>query len=92
MFSGGGGGFFVFVFCLLGAAPAAYGVSQARGPIGAIAANKVSEPCLRSTPQLTAMPDPLSTEQGQGLNLHPQECKSDSFPLSYNGNSKNVNP
>jgi len=66
---------FVFFFCLLSlfvvvvvaiswAAPAAYGVSQARGPIGAIAAglhqrhsNAGSEPRLQPTPQLTATPD-----------------------------------
>ena len=47
------------------AAPTAYGGSQARGPIGAIAAglchshsNVVSEPGLRSTPQLMEMLDP----------------------------------
>ena len=43
----------------------AYGSSQARGQIGAVAAslcnshsNAESEPHLRSTPQLVAMPDP----------------------------------
>ena len=43
----------------------AYGGSQARGLIGAVAASlhhslsyKGSEPRLRPTPQLTAMPDP----------------------------------
>ena len=42
-----------------------YGVSQARGQIGAVAAglqhshsNGGSELCLRPTPQLMAMPDP----------------------------------
>ena len=47
------------------ATPVAYGGSQAWGPIGATAAglchshsNAGSEPCLQSTPQLTAMPDP----------------------------------
>ena len=58
---------------LFGAAPAAYGGSQARGPIGAAAAsphhsNAGSEPHLRPTPQLMAMPDPQPTEQGQGSN------------------------
>ena len=66
---------FFFVFCLLSfvvdvvvaiswAAPAAYGGSQARGPIGAIAtglrqshSNAGSEPRLQPTPQLTATPD-----------------------------------
>ena len=43
----------------------AHGGSQAKGPIGAVAAslhhshsNEGSEPCLQLTPQLTAMPDP----------------------------------
>ena len=64
---------FFFVFCLFvvvvvvaisWAAPAAYGGSQARGPIGAVAtglrqshSNAGSEPRLQPTPQLTAMPD-----------------------------------
>ena len=53
------------------AIPAAYGSSQARGPIRAAAAslrhnhtNARSEPHLWPTPQLTAMPDPLTHEQG----------------------------
>ena len=33
--------------------------------------NSGTKPRLRPTPQLTAMPDPWPTEQGQGLNLHP---------------------
>ena len=47
------------------AAPAAYGGSQARGPIRAVAAgldhshsNTVSKPPLQPTPQLTATLDP----------------------------------
>ena len=47
------------------ATPVAYGGSQARSLVGAIAAslrhshsNVRSEQCLRPTPQLTAMPDP----------------------------------
>ena len=63
-------GFFVcfVLFCLFAiswAAPAAYGSSQARGPIGAVAAglhqshsNVGSEPSLQPTPQLTATLDP----------------------------------
>ena len=62
----------LFVFCLLSfvvvaiswAAPAAYGGSQARGLIGAVAtglrqshSNAGSEPRLQPTPQLTATPD-----------------------------------
>eukprot|EP00108_Taenia_solium_P006331 TsM_001148800 transcript=TsM_001148800 gene=TsM_001148800 len=45
--------------------PMAYGGSQARGPIGAVAtslhqshSNSGSEPRLQPTPQLTATPDP----------------------------------
>ena len=56
--------FLVFVFCLFRAVPA-YGGSQARGRIGAVAtglhhshSNKGSEPSLQPTPQLMAMPDP----------------------------------
>ena len=47
------------------AAPAARGDSQARGPIGTVAAGLCQshsstgfEPHLRPTPQLMAMPDP----------------------------------
>ena len=58
--------FFFFVFLLfLWAAPAAYGGSQARGRIGAVAtglchshSNMGSEPHLQPTPQLTATLDP----------------------------------
>ena len=50
-------------FLLFRAAPTAYGDSQARGQIRAIAASlhhshTGSEPCLGHTPQLTAMLDP----------------------------------
>ena len=57
---------FFFFFGLLSkrAAQVAYGGSQARGQIRAVAAslhhshsNAGSEPCLRPTPQLMAMPD-----------------------------------
>ena len=57
------------------AAPAAYGGSQARGLIGAVAtglcqshSNGGSQPGLQPTPQLTAIQDPQPTEQGQGSN------------------------
>jgi len=63
--------FFILIliyFCLFAfsvAASEAYGGSQARGLIGAVAAglrqshsNAGSEPCLQPTPQLMAMPDP----------------------------------
>ena len=66
--------FYFFVFCLFvvvvvaisWAAPTAYGGSQARGRIGAVAtslrqsqshSNVGSEPRLQPTPQLTATPD-----------------------------------
>jgi len=70
----------VFFFFLLffRAASMAYGSSQARSWIGATAAslqhshsNVGSEPSLQPTPQLTAMPDPRPTEQGQESNPHP---------------------
>ena len=54
----------VVVVAISWAAPAAYGGSQARGPIGAVAtslrqshSNAGSEPRLQPTPQLTATPD-----------------------------------
>ena len=63
---------FYFSFVFFGAAPMTNGDSQTRGQIGAIAAglyhshnNMGSKPCLQTTPQLTAMPDPQHTEQGQ---------------------------
>ena len=56
--------FFFGLFAISWAAPAAYGGSQARGPVGAVASslcqshsNKGSEPRLQPTPQLTATPD-----------------------------------
>ena len=55
----------VVVVAISWAAPAAYGGSQARGRIGAVAtslrqshSNAGSEPRLQPTPQLTATPDP----------------------------------
>ena len=56
---------YFFPFLLFTATPTAYGGSQARGPVGATAAglchshsNTRSQPHLRPTPQLMAMPDP----------------------------------
>ena len=67
---------FVFVFAFLGAAPEAYGSSQARGQIVAAASslhcshgNVGSELRLRPTPQLTVTTDPLTADRGQGSNL-----------------------
>ena len=66
--------FFFGLFAFSRATPAAYGGSQARGPIGAVAAglhqshsNVGSEPHLQLAPQLTAMPDlyPLSKVSDQ---------------------------
>ena len=55
---------YIFFFAISWATPAAYGGSQARGLIGAVAAslrqshsNAGSKPCLQPTPQLTATPD-----------------------------------
>ena len=50
-----------FVFCSFRAAPAAYGGSQARGLIRAVAAGLHQATATRDQrpiPQLTAMPDP----------------------------------
>ena len=56
--------YFFFFFFAFRAVPLAYGGSQARGPIGAVAAglrynysNAESEPRLQPTPQLMATPD-----------------------------------
>ena len=56
---------FLFIYLLFRATPAAYGGSQARGPIGVAAAglhyshsHAGSELHLGATPQLTATPDP----------------------------------
>ena len=56
---------FICLIVFFRAAPAAYGGSQARGLIGAVAASlrhshsgAESKPHLRPTPQLTATPDP----------------------------------
>ena len=68
----------VCVFCVLRAAPAAYGGSQARGPVRAAATGYTrvtttwDPSCICNLhPQLTAMSDPQPTEQGQGSNLQP---------------------
>ena len=60
---------FRLFFFLFRAAPVAYGSSQARGRIRAIAAglhhshsNTRSEPHLQPTPQLMATPDPCTTK------------------------------
>ena len=81
------GMYLVFFFSVFSrAAPTAYRGSQARGLIGAVAANlhhshsnAGSEPRLRPTPQLMAMPDPQPTKRGQGLNAQPHGSWSDSL-------------
>ena len=72
----------------------AYGGSQARGQIRTVVAglhhsksNEGSKPHLRTTPQLTAPPDPEATERGQGSNLCPHGCQSGSPPLGHDRKS-----
>ena len=87
--------FFVF-FCVWGgAAPMAYGGSQARGWIGDVAAglhhshsNAKSELCLLPTPQLVTTLDPKLTKWGQGSNPHPQGYESGSLTTEQGGNSQ----
>ena len=86
--------FFVFVFCLFRTPPMAYGCSQARRRVGAVATSlhhsrsNRSEPCLWLKPQHRAVSDPYPIQRGQGLNLCPHGYWSDLFPLSHGGNSK----
>ena len=68
--------FLFLFFYLFRAIPGAYGGSQPRGPTGVVAtglcqshSNARTEPCLRPTSQLTATPDPQTTERGQGWNI-----------------------
>ena len=82
------------IFYLFRAAPKVWGSSQARDQIRTTTAslrhsqrNTGSQRCLWPTPQLTAMSDPLPTEQSLGSNLHPHGYKSDLFLLHHNGNS-----
>uniref|UniRef100_A0A8W4FMI7 Dynein axonemal heavy chain 8 n=1 Tax=Sus scrofa TaxID=9823 RepID=A0A8W4FMI7_PIG len=81
--------FFVFFFAISWAASAAYGDSQARGPIGAVAtgllqshSNKGSEPRLQPTPQLMATPDPQPTEQVLIESEQMRKEADDSGPLT----------
>ena len=70
--------FILFIYCLFRATLRAYGGSQARGPVGAVAAslcqshsNSGSEPRLQPTPQLTTVLDhnPLSETRDRTRNL-----------------------
>uniref|UniRef100_A0A8D1CH64 AAA+ ATPase domain-containing protein n=1 Tax=Sus scrofa TaxID=9823 RepID=A0A8D1CH64_PIG len=81
--------FFVFFFAISWAASAAYGDSQARGPIGAVAtgllqshSNKGSEPRLQPTPQLMATLDPQPTEQVLIESEQMRKEADDSGPLT----------
>ena len=87
---------FWFWFYLFRAVPAAYGGSQARDQIEAVAAdlhhshsNAGSKPRLQPTTQLLAMPDHQPTDGGQGLmEARDGTCVlMDSFPLSHDRNS-----
>ena len=71
---------FIYFFCLFffffRVISVAYGSSQDRGWIGAVAAslhhsNAGSEPSLGPIPQITTTPDPQPMEQVHGLNLRP---------------------
>ena len=77
--------FFFFFWYFLGAAPAAYGGSQARSQIRATAtglhhshSNTRPEPCPRPIPPPTAMPDPQPAERGQVSNPQPHRHLSGS--------------
>ena len=67
--------FFCFFLFLFRVTPVAYGSSQARGPIRAVAAglryshsSAGSKPRLRPTPQLTSMSDPQPSERARDQN------------------------
>ena len=77
---------FFFFLSIFGAALMAYEGSQARGSIGAAAADlrhshshTRSELRLRPTPQLTACRILYPLKWGHGLNLHPHGYQSDLF-------------
>ena len=83
-----------FFFCLFSATLVAYGGSQARGQIGAVAtvlhhshSNTRSKPLLRPIPHswYCWILSPLG--KAQGLNLCPHRIQAGSFPLSHYGNS-----
>ena len=69
------------------AAPAAYGGSQAKGPIRSYSCWPTPQPqqhqiqaeAASYTPQFMAMPDPWPTERGRGSNLEPHGSWSGSL-------------
>ena len=68
--------YFLLIFCLLRATPTAYGDSQSKGPIRAVAtslhhSHSKAKPPSTTYTMLMAMPDPLPIEGGQGSNLYP---------------------
>ena len=71
---------FFWSFVFSGATPAAYGGSQARGLIGAVAASLQYSSCQCRYPQPTE-------QQGQGSNPQAHGSQSDSFLLCHGGNS-----
>ena len=81
-----------FFWSFFRATPMAYGSSQARGRIGAVAASlhhRHSNPnpscvCDLDHSSCIATPDPQPNEQGQKSNPDPQGYQSDSFPVSHN--------
>ena len=81
--------FFFGLFCLFRAAPVACGCSAS---LCHSHSNARSELCLPPMPQLTATPDTLPTEWGQGWNTQPHGSLSDSFPLHHDGNSQRKCP
>ena len=85
---------FFFFLGLFRSSPAAYGGSQARGPIRAVAtglcqshSNTGPKPPLWPTPQLMATLDPQPTVWGQATNPQSHGSYSDLFLLRHDGNS-----
>ena len=83
---------FIFIFCpffFVTAKPATYGGSQARSPIGTVAAGLChsarSEPHLWPTPQLTATPDPSPLSKARNRTYILMDT-SQIFPMSHDGN------
>ena len=75
--------------CLFRATPAAYGGSQARGHIRAVAPGRATATAMQDLSHVCDLHHSSrnTTKRGQGLNLRPHGCSSDSFLLSHDGNS-----